>query len=157
MATNEQIRAAEDALFVSTPEAQAYRTDENLDLLFAYIQDAWGEVATANAACWEIAFKALQGKLKKIPGYKPPVSAEMRARIANTPSYQHRELYARDEAYRIAFDQIAAEEADRQELLAWARVYRTMADNDPNEVTRRYAEEPGFAEAVQKLIDEGLI
>jgi hypothetical protein len=157
MATNEQIQAAEDALFVSTPEAQAYRTDENLDLLFAYIQDAWGEVATANAACWEIAFKALRSKLKRLPGYQTPVSDEMRARIANTPSYQHRELYARDEAYRVAFNQIAAEDAELKKN-PWLRITAEQYKNfDPNWAAQKWADDEQFRGIVDGFIARGEI
>ena len=85
--TAEQIQITENEFFTSTPEALAFKTDENLDRLYAYIVGAWGETSTTNVACWEIAFKALRGKLntspatcrlsrmKSEPGYgiRPPI------------------------------------------------------------------------------------
>ena len=157
MPTDIEIQNAEDNFFAQNQEALAYKTDANLDTLYSYIVGAWGESTLANVACWEIAYKALNGKLKKIPGYKPPVSAEMRAKVANTPGYIAREMYAKDAEFRAAFDAIALEEKDRQDLLKWAKDYRWMSENDPNGTALRLVEEPGFRQAVDKLISEGLI
>jgi hypothetical protein len=158
MATAEQIQAATQEFIASTPEMGAYLTAENIEKIAAYVQGAFPD-AVSSPAAYEIAFKDLLAtrKLKRIPNYVPPITNAERALVRDTPCHLHRELYRNDEAYRTAFDRIAEEEKDRQELLAWANRYRAMAESDPNEVARRVVEEPGFMEAVQRLIDEGLI
>lgn len=155
MPTPEQINAATREFIDNTPEMGAYLTAENIEKLAAYVQGAFPD-AIASSSAYEIAFRDLLGKkqLKRIPNYQAPSSAEDRAWVEQTPSYVARELHAKDPKFRTLFDRIANEERDRQDLLTWARTYQTM---DPNEAARRIVEEPGFAEAVQELIDAGLI
>jgi hypothetical protein len=151
----EQIQAADQEFFDSTPEAAAYRTEDTIGKIYVYIQAAFPEAALSVPAR-QIAFRDLLAKrqLKKIAGWIPPVSDAQRELVANTPSYIASEKYKNDPELREAFDLVANEEKERQELLKWANVYRTM---DPEEAARRIVEEPGFEAAVQKLIDEGLI
>jgi hypothetical protein len=153
--TLEQIQAVDQEFFASTPEAQAYRTDENLGKIYAYLQAAFPEAALTVAAR-QIAFKDLLAKrqLKKIAGWVAPVTEAQRQLVDGTPSYLASEKYKTDPDFRAAFDAIAREEKERQELLNWARTYQTM---DPTEAAQRLLDEPGFKEAVQTLIDEGLI
>jgi hypothetical protein len=151
VATNEQIQEVEDQFFAAVPEALAFRTDNNLDILYNFILGAWGTHALTNVSAWEIAFKSC--KLKKIAGWIAPITDEQRE-LVNVPAHVAREKYKTDPEFKAAWDAIAQADKDRQELLNWARTYQTI---DPEEVARRTAEEPGFAEAVQKLVDEGLI
>jgi hypothetical protein len=157
MATDEQIQAAENDFFASTPEALAFKTDENLDKMFAYIQEAWGENATTNVACWEIAYKALKGKLKRVPGYVAPISDAMRARVESTPSYQVKELLRNDPEFRDAWETIAEEEATARTnpwLNLTAEKYRSY---DPSWCARMYVDNPQFSDAVNRLMDRGEI
>jgi len=150
-ATSEQIQAVEDQFFAAVPAALAYKTDENLDRMYAYIQSAFPE-SILSVAAWEIAFKSC--KLKKIAGWVEPVTDEQRQLVDSTPGYIARQKYKTDPEFREAFDLVANEEKERQELLKWARTYQAM---DPTEAAQRSLDEPGFKEAVQTLIDEGLI
>lgn len=157
MPSDTEIQAAENSFFAQNQEALAYKTDANLDTLYSYIVGAWGEVGTGNSACWEIAYKSLKGKLKRIPGYVPPLTDEERAWVSNTPSYQARDLYKNDKKFRAVFDAIAEEEAELKKN-PWLRLdadtYRNM---DPNHAAQLYVDNPLFAAAVQRLIDGGQI
>jgi hypothetical protein len=150
-ATSEQIQAVEDQFFAAVPEALAFRTDQNLDVLYNFILGAFPE-SVLSVASWEIAFKSC--KLKRIPGYVEPVTDEQRAMVNDTPGYLARERYNKEPEFRKAFDAVANEEKERKDLLDWHRVYTSM---DPNEAAERLVHEPGFESAVQKLIDAGLI
>jgi hypothetical protein len=155
--TAEQIQITENEFFSSTPEALAYKTDENLDRLYAYVVGAWGENSITNVACWEIAYKALKGKLKRVPGYVAPVSDEMRARVDNTPSYQVKELFRTDPEFKAAWEAIAEEEAAVRAnpwLKMTAEKYRSY---DPTWCARMYVDNEQFKAAVQTLIDRGEI
>jgi hypothetical protein len=155
MPTVEQIQAATQEFITNTPEMGAYLTEENIKQIAAYVQGAFPH-AVASASAYEVAFKDLLAskKLKRISGYVAPLTEEQRARVRNTPGYIASDLYKNDPEFKRLFDAIAQEEKDRQDLLQWARVYQTM---DPTEAARRYVEEPGFSDAVQELIDAGLI
>lgn len=149
--TPEQIEATEAAFFAAVPEALAFRTDANLDILYNFILGAFPE-SVLSVAAWEIAFKSC--KLKRIPGFVQPVTEEQRRLVDSTPSYTARELYRRDTEFRKAFDACARADKEQKDLTDWANTYKSM---DPNEAATRLVNEPGFADAVQKLIDAGLI
>jgi hypothetical protein len=157
MATQQQIENTTAAVLRSTPEMAAYDLEDGSlwSKCHAYIMGAFPESILSEAS-WQIAFKDLlnNGKLKKIPGYVPPVTFEQRQLVDGTPSHLARKRYETDPEFREAFDLIANEQKERQDLLNWARDYNAM---DPEEAARRIVEEPGFEAAVQKLIDEGLI
>jgi hypothetical protein len=150
-ATNEQIQNVEDLFFQTVPNALAYKTDENLDRMYAYIQGAFPE-SVLSVAAWEIAFKSC--KLKRIAGYIAPVTPEQRRLVDSTPSYLASGLYKTDQTFKDAVDAITRADQEQKELLDWCRVYQNM---DPNEAAERLVNEPGFVDAVQKLIDAGLI
>ena len=154
MATQQQLEDTTAAVLRSTPEMTAYDLEDGSlwSKCHAYIMGAFPESILSEAS-WQIAFKDLlkNGKLKKIPGYVPPVTDAQRALVDSTPSHLARKRYETDPEFREAFDLIANEEKERQDLL---RDYNAM---DPEEAARRIVEEPGFEAAIQKLIDEGLI
>jgi hypothetical protein len=153
--TVEQIQAADHEFFETTAEAQPYRTEDTIGKIYAYIQAAWPEAALSVSAR-QIAFRDLLAKrqLKKISGWIPPVSDAQRELVANTPSYIASEKYKTNPEFREAFDLVANEEKERQDLLQWSRDYNAM---DPEEAARRIVEEPGFEAAVQKLVDANLL
>src|ERR1700722_3957191 len=95
--TVEQVQAVDQEFFASTPEAQAYRTDENVAKIYAYVQGAFPEAALSVAGR-QIAFKDLiaKGQLKKIAGWVPPVTDEQRRLVDQTPGYIAREKYKTD-------------------------------------------------------------
>jgi hypothetical protein len=157
MPSDIEIQAAENEFFAQMQEAQAYRTDENLDRLFAYIQGAWGQAQTANVACWEIAYRALKDKLKKIKGYMPPVTDEQRLWVRDTPGHIARDLYKTNPEFRAAFDAIAEEEAELKKN-PWLRTTAEQYKNfDPLWAAQRYVDDPQFKEMVERLISEGSI
>jgi len=158
MPTQEQINEATAEFIRSTPDFGPYLTEANCAAIAGYVQGTFPD-AILSVSAWEIAFKDLLAthKLKRIPNYIAPITDAQRELVAKTPSYIARDLYKTDRVFKQAFDLVAADEKDRQELLAWARTYKIMADSNPNETARRYVEEPGFKEAVEKLISEGLI
>jgi hypothetical protein len=149
--TNEQIQAVENAFFAAVPEAIAYKTDSNLDALYNYILGAFPE-SVLSVAAWEIAFKSC--KLKKIAGWVAPVTEEQRRLYNSTPAHLVPELYKNDKIFKAAVDAIVIADKERDELLEWCRVYQSM---DPEEAASRIVNEPGFSEAVDKLVEAGLI
>jgi hypothetical protein len=152
--TNEQIEATIAAVLKANPEIAAYDLEDGSlwSKCHAYVQGAFPESILSESA-WEIAFRALKPKLKRIPGFVY-ITDEQRTWVNDTPGHVARELYRTDKTFREVFDAIALEEKERQDLLAWARVYKTM---DPNEAGFRLVNEAGFKEAVDKLVDAGLI
>jgi hypothetical protein len=153
----DQIQITENEFFSSTPEALAYKTDENLDRLYAYIVGAWGENSTTNVSCWEIAYRALKDKLKKIKGYMPAVTDEQRLWVRDTPGYIARELYKTNPEFRAAWDAIAEEEAELKKN-PWLRTTAEQYKNfDPLWAAQRYVDDPQFKEMVERLISEGSI
>lgn len=156
--TIEQIQAVDQEFFASTPEAQAYRTDENLGKIYAYLQAAFPEAALTVAAR-QIAFKDLLAKrqLKKIAGWVPPVTDDQRRLVDQTPSYKASALYKSDPEFRAAFDAVAAEDAEFKKN-PWIRLsaeqYQAM---EPNRAAQLWVDNPQFQEAVQRLIDRGEI
>lgn len=154
----DQINAATQEFIASTPESAAYLTNENLEKIAAYVQGAFPD-AVASPAAYEIAFRDLlaKGKLKRVPGYLPPLTDEERAWVRDTPSYQARDLYKNDKKFRAVFDALAEEEAELKKD-PWVRLdAKTYANMDPNHAAQLYVDNPQFASAVQRLIDRGEI
>ena len=159
--TIEQIQAVDQEFFASTPEAEAYRTDENIAKIYAYVQGAFPEAALTVAAR-QIAFKDLFAKhqLKKIAGWVPPVTDEQRRLVDQTPSYKASAFYKSDPEFRAAFDACAAEDEELKRnpwLKLTAETYNRMCDQNPNRVGLLLVDDDLFKAAVQRLIDRGEI
>jgi hypothetical protein len=158
--TNDQIQVTTQAVLKSTPEMAPYDLEDGSlwSKCHAYIMGAFPESILSEAG-WQIAFKDLlaQGRLKRIPNYVAPVTDAQRRLVNDTPGYIARDLYKTDPSFREAFDLVAAEEKEHKDLHDWAIRYKTMSETDPNGTAFRLANEPGFSDAVQKLIDAGLI
>ena len=156
--TVEQVQAVDQEFFASTPEAQAYRTDENVGKIYAYLQAVFPEAALTVAAR-QIAFKDLLAKcqLKKIAGWVEPVTDEQRRLVDQTPAYIAREKYKTDPEFRAAFDACAAEDEELKRnpwLKLTADQYLAM---EPNRAAQLWVDNAQFQEAVQRLIDRGEI
>jgi hypothetical protein len=152
--TNDQIQAVEDEFFAAVPAALAYKTDENLDRMYAYIQGAFPE-SVLSVAAWEIAFKSC--KLKRIAGYVAPITDQQRRLVNDTPSYIARDLYKTDPEFKAAFDAVAEEESELKRnpwLRLSANQWRSM---DPNRAAQLLVDDENFASSVQRLIDRGEI
>lgn len=156
MATEEQIRTVTAEFIRSTPEFAAYLTSENCQTLAAYVDGAFPD-AVLSVSAWQIAFKAQKKSLKRISGYQEPITDAQRSLVRDTPCYQHRDRYKSDEAYRTAFDLIAAEEAELKKN-PWLRITAEQYQNfDPTWAARNYVDDENFKKMVDGLIARGEI
>lgn len=160
--STEQIERATSE-FLRSNDFTAFDTGENFDILHAYIIEEWGEDGLANSQCWEISFIACKGKLKPIEGYVyvPPAFREEIARMRSD------EIKARlrEPEFKRLYDAIALEEYSSSGIRIpstpcnpWK--YLTAEQWAAMPATKRaekYAREPMFKQAVEKLISEGLI
>lgn len=151
-----RITLACEQFVASNPDFAQFNSGENIDTIVAYIADAWGgeSKAVESVSSYEIAFQALRGKLRPIPGYVAPISQEMRERVRNTTGTEFKRAYQRDPAFKLAFDTIAEEEgARKQASIDNPFLHLTAAEYSsiPSRTREFYADDPRFQAAVQRL------